>query len=106
MSHRGLFGGHLASFPPPGGALRLVNLSRWPGDDDDHLLEFSVDCQELPGYQNFGAYAFTLGVPVSSDYISLSETLLELSCGGKFGGSFSKAEERLMYADIECSPDY
>ena len=61
MSHRGLFGGHLASPPPPGGALRLVNLSLWPGDDDDHLLEFSVDCQELPGYQNFGAYAFTLG---------------------------------------------
>ena len=71
-----------SKFPPPGGALRSVNLSRWPGGDDDHLLEFSVDCQELPGYQNFGAYAFTLGVPVSSDYISLSETLLELSCGG------------------------
>ena len=59
----------LSKFPPPGGALCLANLSRWPGGDDDHLLESSVDCQESPGHQNFGAYAFTLRAHVSSDYI-------------------------------------
>ena len=59
----------LSKSPPPGGALCLANLSRWPGGDDDHLLESSVDCQESPGHQNFGAYAFTLRAHVSSDYI-------------------------------------
>ena len=59
----------LSKSPPPGGALCLANLSRWPGGDDDHLLESSVDCQESPGRQNFGAYAFTLRAHVSSDYI-------------------------------------
>ena len=71
-----------SKFPPPWRCLTFSHLSRWPGGDDDHLLEFSVDCQKSPGYQNFGAYALTLGVSVSSDYISLSETLLELSCEG------------------------
>ncbi len=33
------------------------------------VLESSVDCQESPGHQNFGAYAFTLRAHVSSDYI-------------------------------------
>ena len=46
----------LSKFPPPGGALCLANLSRWPGGDDDHLLESPVDRQRLPGHQNFGAY--------------------------------------------------
>ena len=71
-----------SKFPPPGGALRLVICLGGLVVMTIIYLKFSGDCQKSPGYQNFGAYAFTFEASVSSDYISLSETLLELSCGG------------------------